>query len=405
MLFSAVCACLFQENPEFGKEPSTSTSGTTQSSSEAAEFSSDTSGTRGTSSGASESGEPTSSTSGVRECAGDRLDCNGDPNDGCEVSSHDDAEHCGTCDHSCLGGTCSTGVCQPFVVTDSQLSIDAIVADDDGVYWSAIAFEDAQDWVIRGHMWSSNSVEDLADLTASSSGDHRLARDGGSVYALHRNYDHMRVLRASKSGATQSQLLLDLMTLQQAGAPRGLALDASHIFLANNIELVRVSKLGDNRQSLAEGVGAIDVFRSPDRLAWALPDAGEIRWANVGADQLSELQSFDVGADGIVRLRGSGSSVYWSTSIGEIYSLELGSTESTLEVDTDCAIGDFQVDAQAAIVFSCPTERALFEVDAGRRARTIVSDRELDGLLALWTGGVAWVEVAESVSVHALARD
>lgn len=57
---------------------------------------------------ASEAGPPSCGDAGLELC--------GDA--GC-VSTADDAENCGACGHSCLGGTCSSGICQPFFLAGS----------------------------------------------------------------------------------------------------------------------------------------------------------------------------------------------------------------------------------------------------------------------------------------------
>src|SRR5262245_4765073 len=47
-----------------------------------------------------------------------------------------DATNCGACGHSCLGGSCSKGKCQPVVVADAQDQPSGIGVDADHVYWS-----------------------------------------------------------------------------------------------------------------------------------------------------------------------------------------------------------------------------------------------------------------------------
>lgn len=44
-------------------------------------------------------------------------------------------EHCGACDHGCLGGTCEGGVCQPHVLTGDLAMIRALAIDPTHVYW------------------------------------------------------------------------------------------------------------------------------------------------------------------------------------------------------------------------------------------------------------------------------
>jgi len=57
---------------------------------------------------------------------------------GCAADLQSDEDNCGACGHSCLGGACDAGVCQPLeiVPTDAEYPTpDAVAADDDGVYF------------------------------------------------------------------------------------------------------------------------------------------------------------------------------------------------------------------------------------------------------------------------------
>lgn len=53
---------------------------------------------------------------GPGACSDERLDCNGNPSDGCETDTLSHAQHCGACGVTCGGGACSSGACQPFAV-------------------------------------------------------------------------------------------------------------------------------------------------------------------------------------------------------------------------------------------------------------------------------------------------
>ncbi len=61
--------------------------------------------------------------------------CGGDPANGCQIDLLTDSADCGTCGHSCLGGACSAGVCQPFVLA-SSVTPSAIAVDAQRVYFT-----------------------------------------------------------------------------------------------------------------------------------------------------------------------------------------------------------------------------------------------------------------------------
>lgn len=50
------------------------------------------------------------------DCLAGKLDCDTEP--GCEVDPRTDPAHCGACGHSCGGGACLDGACQPVKLAD-----------------------------------------------------------------------------------------------------------------------------------------------------------------------------------------------------------------------------------------------------------------------------------------------
>ncbi len=76
---------------------------------------------------------------GSCQCELDWADCNGDlSRDGCEVTLEVDAEHCGSCGRSCLGGACLDGLCQPIVLTPEPFEVASLALDafDDSVFFA-----------------------------------------------------------------------------------------------------------------------------------------------------------------------------------------------------------------------------------------------------------------------------
>ncbi len=53
------------------------------------------------------------------------------------VNPKTNANHCGLCDHSCLGGTCSKGQCQPIALARQQRKADYLAIDATNVYWTS----------------------------------------------------------------------------------------------------------------------------------------------------------------------------------------------------------------------------------------------------------------------------
>ena len=64
-------------------------------------------------------------------------DCDGNPANGCETSTREDAEHCGACGRSCGGSACTSGKCAPTKLVTGITGLYTISTDGAHVYWSS----------------------------------------------------------------------------------------------------------------------------------------------------------------------------------------------------------------------------------------------------------------------------
>jgi len=99
---------------------------------------------------------PTGSSCAAGECVcvGAFSECN----DSC-VDQSSNPNHCGGCNHSCLGGTCVAGACQQVILATGQNSPSGVVLDASNIYWS------------NGG-------------TSNTAGVFRVSKDGGAVQSL-----------------------------------------------------------------------------------------------------------------------------------------------------------------------------------------------------------------------------
>lgn len=67
---------------------------------------------------------------GVCSCEEAYGDCKGGLSDGCETPLMKSSEHCGACGHSCDGGTCVDGVCEPVLMRVGEAIAGPVVSGD-----------------------------------------------------------------------------------------------------------------------------------------------------------------------------------------------------------------------------------------------------------------------------------
>jgi hypothetical protein len=90
--------------------------------------------------GASSDGSPNN-----KDDAGEDLTDGGESDGGDATIDCGDADttanslHCGRCGHSCLGGGCEGGVCQPVPIATGQGNVGGLVIDATHVYWTSIS--------------------------------------------------------------------------------------------------------------------------------------------------------------------------------------------------------------------------------------------------------------------------
>lgn len=80
-------------------------------------------------------------------------------------------QHCGACDHDCLGGACFLGKCQPVVIAINTTKPRAFIVDETHVYWTDTINTTAQERLQRAPIFSDAGTEVLYVNGALSWGD------------------------------------------------------------------------------------------------------------------------------------------------------------------------------------------------------------------------------------------
>lgn len=290
------------------------------------------------------------STSAGMMCPVGFGDCDGL---GCTTLLDADADHCGACGHSCLGGACTLGVCQPLVIAD-VLFMEDFALDGNDVYFTTVA---------------------------SSGG---------------------QVRRVAKTGGPTSLVI-------NAPEPRTITVDATHVYwtdyndLTAERSLVRALKVNANgTQTLAWafGIGPIDVvvdgtsaYYTTSSHASSVPLAG-------GAGTLFATEP-------AYRITQDAGTVFWTTigdpNGGSIRSKVIGAAgmPSTL------AIGQTDPDGIAAfqgnVYWTTPASSSVKRAPAiGGPATTIANDARFPHEIAVDASGIYWSEIGGSNQVRGI---
>lgn len=151
-------------------------------------------------------------------CTGGFTDCDGDPSNGCE-DVETDPDHCGACNHGCMGGTCIAGACQPFLLANGLQKASAFVKDPAFVFGIS---------ALGGRLWKVPIAGCAAPSTCPEfltepGGEYRgIAMDADAVYVSNQN----RIERIPKDGGAGCLLA----TTQ--GKPQSVAVDDTYVYWA-----------------------------------------------------------------------------------------------------------------------------------------------------------------------------
>jgi hypothetical protein len=283
-------------------------------------------------------------------------------------------EHCGRCGHSCLGGVCASGICQPVVLTQLENpGATALALDSTDVYWASPIHRMHKDGSsvttladARSGVWGIAVDEEHVYWTLVDGGLSRITKSGGTPQSFGPGgyrvvLDATEVFtawngvwRIAKSDGSQTKLA-DI-------GGQGIALDDAYVYFTNWISpggVFRVPKAG----------GALQQLASADYSSYVAVYAGTVYWSDQGDGSVKAVPT----AGGAVTTLATGSTpygiaadtrgVYWADfATGSIWMLPVGS-DSPIELATGQFYPrDLTIDDVAVYWTNDPSQSAVSRV-------------------------------------------
>ena len=175
-------------------------------------------------------------------CLPGQANCDGNPRNGCEVSTDVSETNCGACGNDCVGGACVGGQCKVkgsvIATNDPSLSAGVIAVDDLNLYWSL----DNPSTGANGGLFAVDKVKGGTPTTISANAFPSFAASGdGLVYYVTGPFFAPGVQTLSawnrSTGQTQTVTTAQLTTTGYPTYFSGLLADAHGIVWTNTSTL------------------------------------------------------------------------------------------------------------------------------------------------------------------------
>ncbi len=220
-----------------------------------------------------------------------------------------DPNNCGTCGHSCLGGACSAGVCQPVNLASGQSGPTALVVVRNRVYWLNNAWGNPAGSSVMAVGTDGTGMTTLATWGGNGSNvdPNALATDGVSLYWT--NHDGMSVMRVGLDGTGFATIATN------QSYPNGIASGGSHLFWAtsSNAQGVVKSNLDGSGLASLSRDGAIGIATDGTSLYWTDAVTNKLTKAGLdGSNPIALASIAGVGGEGSTQsVAVGGGYVYW----------------------------------------------------------------------------------------------
>ena len=242
-----------------------------------------------------------------------------------------DPENCGECDHSCMGGECAAGKCQPVELATDEGQVLGLAIDDSAVYWGSVELEHVMRCALPGCF-------DGPTLVASGNGEVTDVHvDGTHVYFGDRGSGVGSVRKCALPDCAGGPVDMSV----GLGSPDHLALTNLAVYwgdtLANQIAYCALSRVAIPPVVLSLGeASTVDLVLGNEQVLWSVaattPGTGAIRGCYLPDCPGATLPVVE-GLDDPGRLASNGTSVFWA---------DQGTTISSCSLP-DCASGPLPV--------------------------------------------------------------
>jgi hypothetical protein len=240
------------------------------------------------------------------------ANCNGNPASGCNVNLSNDPMNCGKCGYACIGGACNNGACvlaMPGNITYKFGDFECITTDGTDVYFMATMVNGTAGSQILYVPTGGGTVQQLAGTNGQRGAG--LVTYGNFVYWA--DYQAGTILESPKVGQTgTTRTVVTGLT-----NPIRVAVDATNVYWTSGI-----------------GAGAAD--KTTGQVAWTSNQTGGKAWGlaidatdlyytdqvlglvvkvAIASGTPSIFAPNQMGARGLF---GDASSIYWTTSSGDV---------------------------------------------------------------------------------------
>ncbi len=236
------------------------------------------------------------------------------------VVEQTDANNCGRCGHSCQGGTCSGGACQPVMLASGQNGPSGVTVDPTSVYWTNGGSGTGSGSVVKAPLGGGTPTT----LAMGVSYPDGIAVDATSVYWTNSNATQGSVMKVALTGGT-------VTTLAPAGQsyPNAIAVDATSVYWTDGDlsagAVVKVALGGGTLTTLASGRPAPGgVAIDSANVYWGDQNGGTVTEVPLAGGSPTTLASGQAHPLGVAV---DAVNVYWTNSVisGTVMERPLGS--------------------------------------------------------------------------------